>query len=183
MAKCRSAHLRTPAAAAPGEIALGDVLVDPRELLLGLFADPVSSAPPAAPGAGSRGPPPGGSRAARAWSCAGPRRRGEDLVQRVDAGGHAVGVGALEQQEARHRVGVGGRGHGAQIGVEAADGLQQDQRVAVRRRRRRRPAARHAACAGPCRRSRSARRRRGSTSPRRAASSGWRRPRSARCAP
>ena len=62
--------------------------------------------------------------------------RREHLVQRVHAGGHAVGVGALEQQEARDRVGVRRRGHRAQVGVKAADRLQQDQRRARRRRGR-----------------------------------------------
>jgi hypothetical protein len=58
--------------------------------------------------------------------------RGEDLVQGVHAGRDAVGVGALEEQEAGHRVRVGRSGPSPQVGVEAADGLQQDQRGAVR---------------------------------------------------
>ena len=56
---------------------------------------------------------------------------GQRVVQRLDREGHAVRVVALEQQEAGDGARVGRRGHGAPVGLEAADGLQQRERLAV----------------------------------------------------
>jgi hypothetical protein len=55
----------------------------------------------------------------------------EHDLQFVDAGRDAVGIGPLEQQESRHGMRVGRRRDRAQVGVKAADGVKQDQRLAV----------------------------------------------------
>ena len=111
---------------------------------------------------------------------------GQRGVQRLDRERDRVRVVALEEQEARDRAGVGRRGHGAPVGLEAADGLQQRQRLAVAQVRLGvlavRRAARRAASAGPCRPTRSPRPPAGTRAPRRAASCGRSRPRTARSA-
>ena len=110
---------------------------------------------------------------------------GQRGVQRLDREGDRVRVVALEEQEARDRARVGRRGHGAAVGLEAADGLQQRERLAVEQVRCPRPprsAARRAASAAPCRRTRSPRPPAGRRGPRRAASCGRSRPRTARSA-
>ena len=118
----------------PGEVALRHVLIDAGQLLLGARAD---TGQLGAVGQRAALEVQIGRQAADAQhrlgvARAGVRRR-EDLVQRVHARRHAVGVGTLEQQEARHRMRVGRGGPRAQVRMEAADGLQQDQRRAVRR--------------------------------------------------
>ena len=111
---------------------------------------------------------------------------GQRVVQRLDRERDRVGVVALVQQEARDRPRVRGSGDRAPVGLEAADRLQQRERlavadvlllvVAVRRERRR------AASAAPCRPPRSRRPPAGTRAPRRAASCGWSRPRTSRSA-
>ena len=92
-------------AAAPREVALGDVGVDERELVLDALAE-------LAPGRGvvrpraARNSRSAASRLSRSTGSRAARARvggGQRVVQRVDRGGDRVRVVALEEQEARDR--------------------------------------------------------------------------------
>ena len=117
-----------------GEVALGDVVVDLRELLLrpARSAAPSSASVGQRAAAGTRGRRQAAAGAGPARSCAGCVSARSSACERVDSR-RATQSGYARSKSRKRATGqrVRRRGHGAPVGLEAADGLQQRERLAA----------------------------------------------------